>query len=74
MEKQKIRFRCWNCQQWFEVEAGQEERLELTCKRCGLRFEGSAEAFSAHKSPGFTLQTPGKLGANIQNIKIVIEG
>lgn len=74
MEKKSITFSCWNCRKNFEIEANLGEKLTLTCKKCGLRFEGPAKAFSAHRSDGYTLQTPGKLSANIKGIKIVLGG
>jgi transcription elongation factor Elf1 len=73
MEKKSIKFNCWNCRKEFEIEANLDARVEVACKRCGLTFEGPASAFSAHRSDGYSLQTPGKLAGNIKGIKIVFE-
>jgi DNA-directed RNA polymerase subunit RPC12/RpoP len=72
MEKKVVVFACWNCRSKFEVETDPDKRLKLTCKKCGLVFEGPARIFSRLPKEGYKLQTPGRLSANIQGIKIIV--
>ena len=71
-EKKAITFRCIVCRDKFSITADLDEQLELSCRKCSMKYQGPARAFSRLPREGYLLKVPGKMGT-IKNLKLILE-